>query len=102
QDALSKILTFGGLGPVGGDLYATLQQIIKGGGATPDITAQLVKARDTEALAEQGMMADARGELAARGLLSEPGAPQGAESSAIRRVNEQIAPSFANAVTDIN
>lgn len=101
QDALTKLVGLGGMSPSGSDVYGSLKKIIDAGGATPDITAQLVKARDNSVLAEQGMLADARGELADRGLLSEPGSPQGAEISAIRRISERIAPDFANALTDI-
>lgn len=101
QDALSKIIGLGGLSDSGADLSASLKKIIDAGGATPDITAQIVKARDNSALAQQGMLADARGEMADRGILSEPGVPQGAEMSAIRRIAERIAPEFANSLTDI-
>lgn len=102
QDALGKLIGAGGMSGSGTDLYASLKKIIDAGGATPDLTAQIVKARDNEALAEQGLMSDARGELADRGLLSEPGVPQGAEISAVRRTAERVAPDFANAITDIH
>lgn len=101
NSAIANILGAGGLSPSGGDIMAQLKALIAAGGTSPDITAQIVKARDNSVLAQQGMLADARGELAARGLLSEPGAPQGAEISAIGRIAQNIAPQFANALTDI-
>ena len=52
--------------------------------------------RDKYALIEQGMLEDARGQLADRGLLSLPGIPQGEESGAISRIQQKIAPQFAN------
>jgi hypothetical protein len=48
------------------------------------------------------MLNDARAELASRGLVSEPGVPQGSEADAISRIQQSLAPGFAGAVRDIN
>lgn len=110
QDPLSQLLNsaIGGVVQTGGTPYTqsvaqTLADLIAKGGQTAatDQTGQLVAARDAEATAEQGMLADLRNQLAARGTASEPGVPQGPEQFGIGRIAEQIAPDFANAIATI-
>lgn len=100
--SLEDLLTHGGSSPFGRTIEATLSDLIARGGITPNTTAQLTQARDANAGAMQGQTADARAALAARGLASPHGSPQGAETSAIGRISQSLAPSYASAVTDIN
>lgn len=78
-----------------------LTALIGKGGLTQPIQGQLNSARDAEATAEQGMLADARNALAGAGTLSEPGTPQGPTSDAISRIAYNLAPTYAKSVSDI-
>lgn len=100
--SLSDLLTHGGASPYGRTIEATLSDLISRGGVTPNMTAQLTQARDANAGAMAGQTADARAELAARGLGSPHGAGQGPETTAIGRISQSLAPGYASAVTDIN
>lgn len=100
SSALAGLIENGGT-PYGQNIAATLEDLIQRGGVTPAVDRQLIGARDAEAMAMQGMLADARANLASRGLASTPGAPQGAEGIAVDRLSEQLAPTFANAISGI-
>lgn len=97
--AISGLL--GGETPYGHDIGSALSALIKNGGVTPDIKQGLISARENAALAEQGLMADARGRLADSGGLSTPGVEQGATNAAIERTAATVAPTFASAVRDV-
>lgn len=73
------------------------------GGSGPDnITRKRFEsARELLAKGERTALNDARGALAARGLLSEPGNASGAEMSTIGRVQTRNAEEFARALRDI-
>lgn len=112
QDPFSKLITQGyadliknsGMTPQQQAVFESLAHIISEAGKTPaddEITrAQMESARDAEAMAERGQMADATGFLASHGLVGEPGVPQGEEASAVNRVQQNIAPTYAGAVRD--
>jgi hypothetical protein len=51
-------------------------------------------------IARRTQLNNARGELANRGLLSEPGHLQGPEVGAVQRVEEGLAPSYTGAIAD--
>lgn len=77
---------------------------IMNGGDTIDPAARrnrLVAARDANASAFLGQTADARGLLAERGGLSQPGVNQGPENTAIGRISTTLAPAYANSIRDI-
>lgn len=63
--------------------------------------AQLEKAREQESQAFGSQLRDARGELSARGLVGEPGSPQGLEGESIQEISRNLAPQYATAVRDI-
>lgn len=100
-DTLSALAASGGHSPFGADIEATLKRIIDSGGVTPNIAPGLINAREDEARAEQGQLADARGQLAEAGGMSEPGVAQGTNIGAIERVQQNVAPSYASAVRDV-
>lgn len=106
EAALAKLLAGEGMTTAQASVFAQLMKIIASGGALPNdpeiLQQQLETARENEVRAEQSQLADARGELAARGLLSEPGSPQGEEASAINRIEQGIAPAYSQAVRDIH
>ena len=106
QDPLSRSANgalgfFNTGGTLGGDVRTLLGNIIGSGGFTPGAQRRLNDARDAEAMGFSGMLSDARGALADRGLLSEPGVPQGAETTAVRRIGESLAPTFAGALSGV-
>lgn len=103
-DQLQHIVSAGGATPQETSLLSTLQGIIDRGGALPQsiLDAQLESAREAENTAYQSQYKTAEADLANRGLVSTPGAPQGQEASAIDRISEAIAPQYAGAVRDIN
>lgn len=111
DDPFSRLITsgLGGMIEGGGStprtnaVFDALKTIINGGGRTAatDQTPALIAARDNEAMAEKGMLADMRRELANRGLVSEPGVAQGPEVLGIQRTAETLAPIFAAKVAEI-
>lgn len=108
QDPLSELMSSGLAGllqeggtPYGQNIAVTLADLIGRGGVTPATEINLNRARDSEATAFKGMMADARSELASRGTASMPGVEQGPENLAIRRTSEALAPAYADAVAGI-
>lgn len=79
------------------DLNQILGQI--GGGG--NLTAQAIEgARMPYEIARRSQLANARGDLANRGLLSEPGHQQGPEVSSIQRIEEGLAPAYTGAISD--
>jgi hypothetical protein len=103
---LTNLINAGGMTPEEKSVFATLSDIIGRSGRMPSedpiVQQQLETAREQESGAFTGQMNDARGELAQRGLLGEPGVPQGEEGGAIARVTQAISPAYAGAVRDIN
>lgn len=107
QDPLSHLITGalvdfigrGGSTAFGEEVQKALLEGING--ANPNAMRRFESARELMAKGRRTMMNDARGELAHRGLLSEPGIPQGAEIGAVKRIEEAIAPEFARALRDI-
>lgn len=79
--------------------------MVETGAADPFVNGNIARrfesARELMAKGRRTQMNDARGELAARNLLSEPGIPQGAEIGAVQRIEDNIAPEFARALRDI-
>lgn len=107
QDPLSKLTTGalidfisrGGSTAFGEDVRKILMEGINGN--NPNVMRRFESARELMSKGRRTMMNDARAELAHRGLLSEPGIPQGAEIGAVKRIEETIAPEFARALRDI-
>lgn len=91
-----------GSSPLGNQVAQQLMGIIGAGGTTPNMTQQLINARANAATMQQSMLSDADAALADRGLASTPGVPQGASAGAVERISQQIAPSFASALSDIS
>lgn len=111
QDPMSQLIDSGiagliegqGQTPLGSDLVTTIKNILaQGGRLNPDtMNSRLESAREVENKAYRAQLADARGSLADRGLLSEPGQPSGVEGGTIRRITEGLAPEYARNVRDI-
>jgi hypothetical protein len=51
-------------------------------------------------IARKSQLANARGDLANRGLLSEPGHLQGPEVTALQRIEEGLAPAYTGAISE--
>lgn len=107
QDALSQLITngLGGFLERGGTTEfgeqvrnAVLSRL---DGENPNIARRFESARELMDKGRRTQTNDARAALANRGLLSEPGIPQGAEIGAIKRIEEAIAPEFSRALRDI-
>lgn len=113
QDPLSQLLdagiagliNSGGATPTQNDVMGRLLSIIDTGGRLPNQDQidqrRFESAREMSNAAQTASVNDARTALASRGVASEPGTTSGAETSAIQRISERIAPSFAAAVRDI-
>lgn len=111
QDPLSQLITgalasfIGSEGKTsfGGDVQDALAGLIDRGGELPNdrIASRYESARELLDKGRRTMINDARGDLAARNLLSEPGIPQGAEIGAIGRITDKLAPEFSRALRDI-
>lgn len=103
---LTSLINNNGMTPEQTSLLAQVNGIIGAGGALPsDQTLeqqQLETARENEASAFGGQLSDARDELANRGLVGEPGAPQGSEGEAIQNITRTTAPAYAQAVRDVS
>ena len=109
QDPLSQLITGGyanligaeGRTSLGDDIDATLRGLIERGGVIdedPSIKAQRMEAKRQPIEAFRRMQTNQmRGELANRGLMSEPGQPQGSEIGALGRIEEKLAPYYATA-----
>lgn len=102
DSSLADLLSHGGASPYGRQIESTLNDLIASGGMRTNLVSQLTGARDAQAGAMKGQVADARAALAARGLASPRGAGQGPETTAIGRISENLAPTYAQAVNDIN
>lgn len=90
-----------GTTPFGGSIMDRLNAVLNQGGMTPVTRERLIGAREDSARAFKGMLSDAEGALADRGLISSPGVAQGPHAGAIGRISEAIAPDFADAMRDI-
>lgn len=98
---LADLIKRGGATDSTTSLMKQLQDIISKGGITHDSEADLNRARDDEARAFTGQTEDARAALASRGVASTPGVAQGGEISAIKRITESLAPTYADTVAGI-
>lgn len=98
--AIADLVARGGQTGMGQEVGQVLMDIIRGGHA-PELSKQLVGAREAEAGAMRSQVNDARGMLADRGLLSEPGVPQGAEENMVERLTQNLALPYSQAVGDI-
>lgn len=97
--ALADFIGRGGSTAFGQDVQSALSEMING--KNPAINSRFESARELMSKGRRTQVNDARAELANRGLLSEPGIPQGAETGAIQRIEDNIAPEFARALRDI-
>lgn len=111
QDPLSQLITGGladflergGTTPLGSRVNDYVMNLLEQPD-TPDegnIARRFESARELMDKGRRTMTNDTRAALANRGLLSEPGIPQGAEIGAVRRIEESIAPEFSRALRDI-
>lgn len=111
QDPLSLLITgalanfIGSEGSTGfgGDVQRALSGLMERGGELPadQVARRFESARELLDKGRRTMINDARGDLASRNLLSEPGIPQGAEIGAIDRITDKLAPEFSRALRDI-
>lgn len=115
QDPLSYLITGGladflergGQSGFGSDVEDMLRGYLTGEGPVNQgvdegrIAKRFESARELLDKGRRTMVNDARGDLANRNLLSEPGIPQGAESGTLARISENIAPEFSRALRDI-
>lgn len=107
QDPLSYLITGGladflergGTTPFGSEVQDAVMGRLDGD--NPNIARRFESARELMDKGRRTQTNDARAALANRGLLSEPGIPQGAEIGAIKRIEENIAPEFSRALRDI-
>lgn len=103
---LQSLIGANGATPEQQSLLAHINDIINSGGKLPEddaiVQAQLESARENESGAFTAQTNDARDELAARGLVGEPGAPQGLEGEAISQISRNLAAPYSQAVRDIN
>lgn len=109
QDPFSQAITGGYSKLIGREgatdttenMLSRLMGIIESGGATstdPKLLAQRMEAKRQPIEAFRRMQTNQmRGELANRGLMSEPGQPQGSEIGALGRFDERLAPYYATA-----
>ena len=84
---------------------AAIQQLLSsvGQGRNEDrLTKRRLQATETSQLAQQGLMEQVRAQLADRGTIGLPGAPQGPETAGARRVAERVAVPFSQALRDID
>lgn len=101
EAATAGLIGSGGQTPFSTGISDQLMKLIQQGGIDPDVSRQIVGARETSALAQQAMLQDARAALAGQGTLSLPGQDQGSTNLAVERTAGQIAPEFAGALRDI-
>ena len=109
EDPFSQMLTGGyldllknrGQTPFGGEMEKWLSGLLERGGEIdedPSLYAQRMEAARQPIEAFRRMQSNQmRGELANRGLLSEPGQAQGAEISSLGRLEEGLAPWYSSA-----
>lgn len=113
QDPFSQILSGGyanllgneGSTSFGNDITSTLSGLISRGGQISEDpatkAARFEAARQPIDAMRKAQIAGARGTLANRGLLSEPGMPQGSEIGAMGRIEENLAPAYATAAQNL-
>lgn len=93
--------TSGGGGGSAADPFARLIDYYEGRlGDRGNTAASIEAARAPYEVARRSQLANARGDLANRGLLSEPGHLQGPEVTAIQRIEEGLAPAYTAAIAD--
>jgi hypothetical protein len=106
EGGLSNLINNEGMTSQQQSVFETLKDIIGRSGRDPSldpiVQQQLEHARENEASANTSMLNDAQAELANRGLIGQPGQPQGEEGGAISRIAQTIAPQYATAVRDVN
>lgn len=106
QDPLSQLITGGladflgrgGTTPLGSEVNDYVMGLLDD---NPQINRRFESARELMEKGRRTQTNDARAALANRGLLSEPGIPQGAEIGAVKRIEEALAPEFSRALRDI-
>lgn len=104
DNALQSLISGGGSTPFGNSISATLADIISHGGNVPGSNGteqSLNAARDAEAQAYSGQLADAKNSLADRGLMAIPGQDSGSQNLAINRITQSLAQPYSGAVAGI-
>lgn len=113
EDPLSQLITAGlasliegggsPLGGLGGDLTETVRGLLQRGGQLDEdrLAARFESSRELLDRGRRAQVNQARGELANRNLLSEPGIPQGSERTALERIELGLAPIFATELRNI-
>jgi hypothetical protein len=111
QDPLSQLISGGlvdfigrgGTTPFGEQLGARLMEMIESGGNIDEgaTRRRFESSRELIDKARRTMINDARGDLASRNLLSEPGIAQGVEAGTMGRITESLGAEFARAQRDI-
>lgn len=102
EGALMALIANGGrlTSKVGDQANDVLSNLLSGKGT---LAARLGSLRDRMAILEKGQLADARGQLADRGLLSEGSTAQGPELSTIGRLQSNLAGQYsAEAAKNVN
>jgi hypothetical protein len=105
EEIIRQILS--GRGALGSDLERSttdaIQSIIQQGGALNEgrLNTRIEGARERLERARRGQTEQAQAELAARGLVSQPGIQQGAEKTAIGEISETLGEDFSTALRDI-
>lgn len=89
--------------PFGTLIGDKLSELIANNGHTDSDSVALQREKATEDMnaSRQTQLNDAQGALADRNLLSVPGIPQGSELGAMGRIEQNIAPAYAQANRDI-
>lgn len=99
---LKRFIDGGGVTPYAKSVRDQIDGMIKSGGLDREATQlRLTGAREDQANAFRGMESDVRDTLASQGVVSQPGVQQGENTAALGRISEQLAPTFAGAVRDI-
>lgn len=101
DSSLGRLLTNNGQTPFGDVVQNQLASLMMNGGHTPGIDNQLINTREHFGKLQEGMLADARGALADQGAGSLPGVEQGADTLAVGRIAQQIAPAQSQALRDV-
>lgn len=96
--ALVDLIERGGSNDFGDYLQGVMKDQIEGTGTA---RARFESARELAHKGERTRLNDARANLAARGLLSEPGAPSGVEGGVMRRIQGDVTEEFARTIRDI-
>lgn len=100
--ALADFISRGGSTDFSDRIKQSLFDVIDGGGANSAMNARYESARELASKARRASTSDARANMAARGLLLEPGSNgAGVEQGVMRRIGEGIDEQFARTVRDI-